>query len=190
MWPLGGLKGQWVSFCGWMKTWSGEFKSEKWGESLRWLTGTSSWHVSIKERISPQIEVVGVPIFHQPSTGCNCWGKGKTEVPHFTPPGRCSGVSPAPFSHFSSVCTNPTAPLRPTPGGTSSTGKTDPFTRSLFFLQEWNIESERLQTCSCALRNLGLVVGLNAKSLGSPELGYSTRRERERERRERELLKK
>lgn len=54
-------------------------------ESLRSLTVTS-WHESIKERISPQIEAVGVPIFHQPSAGCKCWGKRK-KARSFTPPG-------------------------------------------------------------------------------------------------------
>ena len=58
---------RWV-FCGWMKT---SWKVESKEKVLSSLTVTS-WHVRIRERISPQIEV---PIFHQPSTGCKCWGK-------------------------------------------------------------------------------------------------------------------
>lgn len=139
-----------------------------WREKV-WLTVTS-WHVSIKERISPQIEVVGVPIFLCPPTqrrAANAGGKGNTlkkiknkkkierkkEPRSFTPPGHRSGAMPAPFSHFSSLWRNPTAaPLRPTPGGTSSTGNADPFfTRSLFSLKKnrrRERERERLQTCS------------------------------------------
>lgn len=60
----------------------------------------------------------------RPRTGC--WTPGNRRKPRsFTPPGRWS----ASFPHFSRGWRNPTAPLPPTPGGTSSTGKsrTGPF---------------------------------------------------------------
>lgn len=104
---------------------------------------------------------------HQPSAGLQMLGgketqkkniykkkiERKKEPRSFTPPGHRSGAMPAPFSHFSSLWRNPTAaPLRPTPGGTSSTGNADPFfTRSLFSLKKnrrRERERERLQTCS------------------------------------------
>lgn len=85
---------------------------------------------------------------------------------------------PAPFSHFSSLWRNPTAaPLRPTPGGTSSTGNADPFfTRSLFSLKKNRRRERERETPNLLLllllllplslpsarRNLGLGVRLNA----------------------------
>lgn len=76
--------------------------------------------MSIKERISPEIERFRVPIFHQPSTGCKCWGK-ETQGPSLlaTEVVCCMHLSILSFYQ------RQIAPLGPTPGGTSSTD-TDP----------------------------------------------------------------